>query len=244
METMFTSAREQYQLLNARASADSKEQLTFGIAGLDNLLNGFLPGELIVLYGSTSAYQLTDHLIVSAIARNKTGTREDIIYIDGGNRFNLYRISSLIRILRLDVKEGLRRIHISRAFTSHQLTTLIVRELDKELKKHPSRLVVVSDLLSISRDDEIEPQEGKNMLNQAILKLRELTTNNKLNILLTDSALKTPIERSHLQIFLWPKSDIILRFKDERKRTRITLEKHPTVSFRSDIEIARSSQRS
>jgi Rad51 protein len=235
---VFSSARDQLESFESRLRGVSKESLLFGIELLDGFLRGFSPGEIAFLYGSPSSYALTDLMIVRALLpREAEGSDADVVYIDGGNCFNLYRLSGLIRQFRLPVKPVLKRIHISRSFTSHQLTTLIVRELSHELVKHPSKLVVVSDLLSIARDEESEEIETKTMLGQALNKLREVATDESMIVLLPNSRITAKQELRSLSTFIWPKVDIIVKLQELRKRTLITREKHPLDKGKIEIDL-------
>lgn len=216
------SALKQLQTLRARASLTS-DALLSGNKQLNGFLQGFLLGELVLLYGSSISYSLTDLLISQALRRPE----KHVVYVDGGNRFNLYRIVSLVNQIGVDVEWSLSRIHVSRAFTSHQLATLIRRELSQELEQHPSRLIVISDLLSISRDDEVETRETRNMLSLTLRSLRKLTTRAQTITLLPNSMLANKRERSGLQTLIWPKADIILRTHELKNRTRLVVEKHP-----------------
>ncbi len=238
MKLLLKSAQEQLQIVHERLCGSSEKALTFNVNLLDRFLQGFLPSELIVVYGSSSSYALTDLLITRALLwGSKAGPDGDIVYIDGGNCFNLYRISTFTRQLNLNIKESLRKIHVSRAFTSHQLATLIVRELSLELERHPSRLVVISDLLSISRDEEIGAGEARGMLNLAVSSLRDLTTSKQIITLLPNPSLTTNRERRSLETFLWPKSDVILHLRELKNRARILREKHPLGEGQVDLDL-------
>ncbi len=235
---VFSSALEQLESFERRLRGISEESLLFGIEQLDGFLRGFSPGEIAFSYGSPSSYALTDLMIVRALLlRDAEGSDADVIYIDGGNCFNLYRLSGLIRQFRLPAKPVLKRIHISRSFTSHQLTTLIVRELNHELTRHPSRLVVVSDLLSIARDEESEEIETKTMLGHILNKLRELATEGSQIVLLPNSRITAKQELSSLSTFIWPKVDIIVKLQELRNRTRIIREKHPLDKGMMEIDL-------
>jgi Rad51 protein len=234
----FNSALSQLKLFEGRLRGVSQDSLLFGIEPLDGFLRGFFPGEIAFLYGSPSSYALTDLMIVRALLPcDAEGSDANVIFIDGGNCFNLYRLSELIRQFRLPTKPVLKRIHISRSFTSHQLTTLIVRELSHELAKHPSRLVVVSDLLSIARDEESDEIETKSMLGHALNKVRELAAEGSLIVLLPNSRITVKKELSSLSTFIWPKVDIIIKLQELRNRTRVTREKHPLDKGMIEIDL-------
>ncbi len=236
---VFNSALAQLESFDSRLRGISEESLLFGVEPLDGFLHGFSPGEIAFLHGSPASYVLTDLMIVRMLLpREAERSDVDAVYIDGGNCFNLYRLSGLIRQFRLPVKDVLKRIHISRSFTSHQLTTLIVRELSHELARHPSRLVVVSDLLSIARDDETDEIETKSMLVQALNKLRELATEGSLIVLLLNSKITAKQELSSLSTLIWPKVDIIIKLQELRNRTRIIREKHPLDKGMMEIDLS------
>ncbi len=220
--------------MEKRLRAVPQGSLSFGVEPIDRFLGGFSRGDIGLLYGSPSCYALADFMIVRALLQCET----DVIYIDGGNCFNLYRISELVRQFGLPSKVALKRIHVSRSFTSHQLTTLIVRELSTELKRHPSRLVVVTDLLSIVRDEETEEVETKNMLNLAICRLRELAAEKAPpTILLPNSRITAKREETGLSTIIWPKADIVIKLQESRKRTRIIREKHPFGNGQIEINL-------
>ena len=96
---------------------------------------------------------------------------------------------------------------------------------------------MVSDLLSIARDEESEAIETKRMLSHALNKLRELVTEESLIVLLPNSRITVKQEQSSLSTFIWPKVDIIVKLQNSRKRTLITREKHPLDKGMMEIDL-------
>jgi hypothetical protein len=57
------------------------------------------------------------------------GLASNVVFIDGGITFRLYRIAKLAQLHGLNAEEVLQRIFISRAFTAYQLTSLVMEKL-------------------------------------------------------------------------------------------------------------------
>ena len=93
---------------------------------VDELFPGFAAGDFAVLYGSPSVISLTSLLCVRAqLPTQLGGLGSNVVFIDGGNTFRLYKIARLAQLHQLDPRQVLKRIFISRAFTAYQLTCLL-----------------------------------------------------------------------------------------------------------------------
>ncbi|HQU14186.1 MAG TPA: hypothetical protein PKV70_08040, partial [Thermodesulfobacteriota bacterium] len=60
---------------------------------------------------------------------------ENVVAVDGGNRFDPYEIGKAAKALGGDAKEVLSRIRVSRAFTCHQMEALLTRRLPEALSR-------------------------------------------------------------------------------------------------------------
>ncbi len=78
-----------------------------------------------------------------------SGLEGSIILIDGGNTFDPYAVTRYARLFSIDERRALSDIHLSRAFTCHQLTTLVNRKLEPALEEFGSRVVMVSEPASL-----------------------------------------------------------------------------------------------
>jgi hypothetical protein len=65
--------------------------------------------------------------------------------VDAGNSLDFYQFVDFIRQYGLDIKETLQRIVVSRSFTVHQLTNLIINELPNIIRQLDTCLVIVPD---------------------------------------------------------------------------------------------------
>jgi hypothetical protein len=137
--------------------ADSEPNLTTNIGSLDEVLVLRL-GQVFALQGK-AAHALSLLLCVRATLPKPLGLDSDILFLDGGNIFDVYRISDHAIRHELDPEETHERIHISRAFTYHQLSTLINNKLPDALKRFNAKLVIISDITLLYCDPDIQRQE-------------------------------------------------------------------------------------
>src|SRR6266704_6973421 len=106
---------------------DARSDLTTGIESLDEtLILRF--GQLVTLQGEPSN-ALSHLLCVRTINPLPPGLDSDVVFVDGGNVFDAYPVSRHAFSLGLDQEKTKLRIHLSRAFTHHQLSSLITDEL-------------------------------------------------------------------------------------------------------------------
>ena len=106
--------------------------LDTSITQLDELIGGFRASKVALLDSDNSYSSTLMHLLcVRAISQFD----EEVVWIDGGNVVDPYSISSLCKRLRLDKKDILSRVNISRAFTAYQLVTLIDEKLKEQVER-------------------------------------------------------------------------------------------------------------
>jgi hypothetical protein len=96
---------------------------SLNIPDVDELFPGFTSGDFAILYGSPSVISLTSLLCIRAqLPAQLGGLGSNVVFIDGGNTFRLYKIACLAQLHHLNPRQALERIFISRAFTAYQLT--------------------------------------------------------------------------------------------------------------------------
>ncbi len=116
--------------------------LTFGVEALDNALCLNF-GQLIAFQGKP-AHAMCTLLCVRALLPRPLGPNCDVLFVDGGNNFDPYAISDSSVEQGLDTEKVLERLHVSRAFTHHQLACIIIDKLPSAIRKFHAKLVVVS----------------------------------------------------------------------------------------------------
>jgi hypothetical protein len=100
-----------------------------------------------------------------------------VVIVDAGNSLDFYQFVEFIRQYGLDIKETLQRIVVSRAFTVHQLTNLIISELPNIIKPLETCLIIVPDLLHMfTHDPNIDPKEATYLIKEIISAIRKIAT--------------------------------------------------------------------
>ena len=198
--------------------------LTIGIEEPGNPLT-FRYGQFAVLHGRASN-NISSLLCVKAILPKPLGTNSNVIFIDGGNVFNPYLISEHSVRHELNPKDVLERVHISRAFTYHQLTTLI-EKLPSVLDKYGARLVIVANMTLLYCDPDIRGTEKQDAL-QTFLKtvklLKTLAERKRVLILATNLQSNHVMDKLLLHV-----AHISMRFEDRFTFTELRILKHPWI---------------
>jgi hypothetical protein len=120
--------------------------------------------ELLVIAGphAVSQYMLT---LAARMAQ-----RGRLRVLDGGNRFNAYTVArELRRSGTLDQTRALSRIHVARAFTCHQVLSLLE---NSPCQKAPT---LVIDLLDTFYDESVNLEERRRLAHKCAGHLRRLS---------------------------------------------------------------------
>lgn len=203
--------------------------LTSGIARLDGMLGGFETGELILLDGDLSASSLSHLLAVrSQLPAKKGGLGSPVIWLDGGNTFNLYGITEYSKGLGLDPERVLKSIYLSRAFTCYQMSSLVLEKLWDAVERFKSKFVVISDLPYLYLESDIPKREAAKAFAPVIEELR--SSPRRKDVLVLSTALEYPFAEREGQIheILASSADIVLRTRERRGGVEVKLEKHPS----------------
>ena len=120
---------------------EQKQILSLNNQNVNQLFPGFTLGDFTLLYGSQSILSLSSLLCVRAqLPLQLGGLGSRVIFIDGGNSFKLYQIARLAKLHNLNSEKALKKIHISRAFTAYQITSLILEKLKETVTKYKAKL--------------------------------------------------------------------------------------------------------
>ena len=143
---------------------------------IDSLFPGFVAGDFAVIYGLPHVLTLLLLLAVRAQLPCQLGGLESgVVFVDGGNTFRLYKVSRLARLHHLRPRGALRRIFVSRAFTMHQMTSIILDGLEEATRKYDAKLVIISDFQGLYLDKDIPPEESKEVFIQVAAYISEFS---------------------------------------------------------------------
>jgi len=207
-----------------------RSALTSGLCGVDSILGGFACGDFTVLYGSHHAVQLSLILSVRAqLPLEEGGLDSAVIYVDGGNSFNPYTATSAAIALKIDPRSVLRRLLISRAFTAHQLESLIFERLEEAVERWRSKFVVVSDVMRLYLDSDVSCREAGEAFNGLTRHLSRLASGKQIVLLATATSFPNSKRGHILSQYLLSRASTLLRLEGEGDAVRITIERHPRV---------------
>jgi hypothetical protein len=201
---------------------------SFNMPGVDELFPGFASGDFAVLYGSPSVISLTSLLCIRAqLPAQLGGLRSNVVFIDGGNTFRLYKIARLAQLHHLNPRQAIERIFISRAFTAYQLTSLILDKLEETIKNCNAKLVVISDITGFFLDKDIPNEEAQRVYSQIISYLSSFAKKHQIILITTNLPYSDSRRNSLLQEITCARANIVLSFSKTTYTREVTLEKHP-----------------
>jgi len=203
-------------------STDTKPNLTTGISELDRLLPLRL-GQLIALYGK-AAKEFSSLLCVRATLPQPLGLDSDVVFIDGGNIFDAYATSAHAIRHEIEVESVLARIHLSRAFTYHQLTTLINEKLPQALDNFNARLVIVSDITLLYCDPDVQDKRDAFNIFRKDTKTLATLAEQKHTLIVTTN-LQT--RNTRMNAALLQTAHVSAELEDHGTFTQLTLSRHP-----------------
>lgn len=201
-----------------------------GIAKLDRCLGGFKAGEVTLVDG--------DSVLVSSISNllcvNTYRTfHSDTVYVDAGMGIDPYKITRYAQMMEVEPREVLEHVHVSRAFTVYQLSTLLQDMLEPLVRRHRPRTLIIGGFITLFFDPDISSQESQVLLANNVKKIRELTVEYYLITIFTNLDNKVYLTRRGLSETLYSNVDEIVRMKrDVKPCIHVELVKRATNTFR------------
>jgi hypothetical protein len=168
----------------------------------------------VTLFEGNSNYpsSLLHLLCVKAVA----DLDEEVVWIDGGNAVDPYALSSLCKRMRLDKRDVLSRVNISRAFTAYQLVTLIDERLEEEVRESSPAMVIISSLTDMFMDKDMKWMEAYQLLRRCAENIRRVTRAYETTTLVTD---RTPGHVPHnerMVNLLRTEADHVIHMRERR----------------------------
>lgn len=208
----------------------SQTPLSFSIANVDELFPGFVAGDFAVLYGMRTVLPLSLLLTVRAqLPAQLCGLETNVVFVDGGNSFRLYEVSRIAQLHQLDPRKVLERIFISRAFTAHQMTTIILDKLKEAVDKYKSKLVIISDITGLYLDKDIWKEEAEALFNHVTQSLARFAEENKATVLATCLPHYPSPRTPYLREAVCGRANVVISMRQAKYGQQFVLEKHPTL---------------
>lgn len=149
-----------------------------------------------------------------------------MVFIDAGNLFDTTNISLDTAKLGLDKTQVQEKIHLSRAFTHHQVYNLIMENLPSDIDKYHPSLAVVSDMTALFCDPDVHDQkESLRLFRESASFLATIAGKRQILILATctksrDRKMERKLsETAHISALLQDKGDY----------TQLKVTRHPSL---------------
>jgi hypothetical protein len=111
---------------------------------------------LVFLWGDARVHQVALRTAARALAQGL-----QVALVDAGMAFRVTPIVAMAKACRMAPEVFLRRVHLVRAFTCWQLTTLLCDRLHPLLASHPIGLVILLEPLSAFFDEDVTSKEAR-----------------------------------------------------------------------------------
>lgn len=204
--------------------------LTSGLSQVDALIGGLKPDTIALLTGPEVCLQAAERYCVRAqLPTKKGGLDGSAFFIDGGNSFDVYLFTALVRRHHLDYDTALDRQLLSRAFTIYELRSLIEDSEAVFMTRRP-KLLVVSEVFSLFTED-IDRYEARRVFRNIASAVSDISRRQQVPVLLTATKrneLLTPVLEEHCNVSV----DV----SQEDGLTRFQLFKHP---WKHPVEVVR-----
>lgn len=182
-----------------------------GIPELDALHGGFHAATITLVDGNSS---LISDLPNQLCAHTYQTFHAPSLYIDGGMAANPYRIAHHAKTLHLDPSDVLTSVSIARAFTLHQLTSLIHDLLEPTIQQHQPRTLIIGRFPSLYLDPDVPSDEATTLLTTTLEVLQRLTSQYRLITVLTNKDRTVLPSQRGLRDILYRTATDVIQIKD------------------------------
>jgi len=186
---------------------ETRPALTTLVPTLDRILGSFEAGKITLIdSGSDFVYHLTTLLSVRAVMEG-----HEVVFLDGGNSVDPHGMVALGKRAALTREEILPRVHVARAFTCHQMTTLILDMLDKKIEETRAGLVVLACLPEMFLDEDVEVGEAHQLFQRSMRAIRQTVGEREVVGLVTNAGLAKLHRRKSIRRQLYEGADRVIR---------------------------------
>ncbi len=207
--------------------------LSLNLRKVNDFFPGFTEGEFSLIKGSSSTAIASLLCVRAQLSKQIGGLSSNVVFIDGGNTFELYQISKLARIHHLEAKQVLDNIFISRAFTAYQMVDLIMDKLKLVIEKLNSKIAIISDLSGFFLDKDIQAYEATRLFSQVTTYLSNFAKERQIVLIATYLPHRNEKVNNDFQAIAATRSDVVLSLRTTKHDRVISLDKHPYLTVGS-----------
>jgi len=149
-----------------------------------------------------------------------------VLVADGANAFDPYVVSKFARKEGIPCEGLLKKISVARAFTCHQLATLIRERLEPGLSPGVSSLVVLLGPCTVFFDEDVPGEEAALLFRKTLVKVQNMSQKG-VSFLMSQSFSGFNNRRSFLLRELARLADAVLKLKSSADALQVVLDKPP-----------------
>lgn len=139
------------------------------------------PGRMTLLEGDREAVELLFRLLC---VREVSGGGL-AYWVDGAVSFDPHNMARMMHRAGYNPRILLDHIHVSRAFTAHQMCAILEEGLEEAMMKNGSGLVMLPWVSSTFLDEDLEATEAQYLIRGSLQYLREMSRNQNVAITLS-----------------------------------------------------------
>ena len=163
-------------------------------------------------------FHLTSLLCVRAVMEG-----DEVVFVDGGNSVDPHGIAAIARRVGLARLEVLPKVHVARAFTCHQMATILLEQLDEKVREVGAGLVVLSCLPELYLDEDVPLSEAHQLFLRSARAIRRAAEESGAVVVATNAGLAKLYRRKSIRRVLYETADRAVRFQHHRGGLRIVL---------------------
>jgi hypothetical protein len=150
----------------------------------------------------------------------------EVLVADGANAFDPYTVSRFARGEGLPPEALLKKILVARAFTCHQLATLVRERLETRVSAEKPSLIALLGPATLFADEDVPGEEAALLFRKMLAGVREMSRRG-IFFLLSQSVAKPNRKRIFLLRELAGLAHAVLKLKPEAESLRVVLDKPP-----------------
>ncbi|KXA93042.1 hypothetical protein AKJ65_06730 [candidate division MSBL1 archaeon SCGC-AAA259E19] len=204
---------------------------------LDELQAFVSPGEIILQEGDLETLDLPHLLSARQLSDQGEESPGTVLWLDGANSFNPYRIARIARSGGKTPDEVLESVYISRAFTCYQMSSLVLEKSSGAIEKHDPQLLIITGIPSLFYHSDIPRDEAEKALDPLLEALPDLALETEM--LLMTSRPDGEVERSEIFSKTESAADVVVKPVAGSRKVDIELKRKSSNNHR-EISLTRS----
>lgn len=186
---------------------------------LDRILGGFEAGRVTLIdSGSDYVFHLTSLLCVRSVMEGG-----EVVFVDGGNSIDPHGIAGIAKRVGLARLEVLPKIHVARAFTCHQMATILLEQIDEKVQDVGAQLVILSCLPELFLDEDVPLSEAHQLFLRSAREVKRVAEDHGVVMIATNAGLAKLYRRKSIRRVLYETAYRVVRFQHHRGGLRIVV---------------------